>query len=160
MTTEKHDAHRAVLADFAVMRRAILAVDRAAAPAAIDRLREADVPSERIGAELIDSVQHAAAYQAAGVTGARTSPASEHPAAEARTAASAQARQPGPRSPAAEHTAAAEDYCKRHSSTSLDARAITHTLLYLGAVIEGAIDAAAAAPVPLWRRVFCRRGSR
>jgi hypothetical protein len=74
-TTDEHDTrYRAVLADLAVMRRAILADDRAAAAAAIDRLRDADVPSEQISAELIDSAEHAAAHQAAGVTGARPPP--------------------------------------------------------------------------------------
>jgi hypothetical protein len=129
-TTNEHDArHRANLADFAALRRGILSGDNVAAAAAIDRLRDADVPTKELEAALTDSVKHAAAYQLAA-----------EPRAAVTEAADAQARRPGPWSPAAEHAEAAESYCEHHSGTSLDARAITHALLYLGAVIEGAAE--------------------
>jgi hypothetical protein len=96
-------------------------------------------------------------------------------------AAKAQAGRPGPWSPAAEHAEAAEKCCDQYSGTSVDARAITHALLYLGAVIEGAaerlsgdvdatatmlddrltsieavIDPAFVLPPRLWRRILSR----
>src|SRR5262249_53453368 len=92
----------------------------------------------------------------------------------------------GPWPLAAEHAAAAENCCAHGSGLSLDAWAITHALLYVGAVVEGAterlaedIDTVAAmlddrltsieatidgatAPVAMWRRVLAhlRRGDR
>jgi hypothetical protein len=91
------------------------------------------------------------------------------------------APRPGAWSLGAEHAAAAEDCCAHGSGLSLDAWAITHALLYVGAVIEGAterlaedidtvvamlddrltsieatIDPAIVLRPPLWRRALTR----
>jgi hypothetical protein len=104
----------------------------------------------------------------------------EHPAINPASGPGKTPPRLGPWALGAEHAVAAE-HCGAHGSgTSPDARAITHALLYVGAVIEGAterlaedIDAVVAmlddrltsieatidvpgAPVPLWRRMLAR----